>query len=199
EVGKTWVGARLLESLRAQGRSVAAWKAAQAWDPDERAAGAPTDAELLAAATGQVPDEVCPPHRSYPVALAPPMAADRLDLPTISLADLLAEVAWSSGTEVGLVEGAGGSRSPVAHDADGADLARALEPDLVVVVADAGLGTIHAVRSARDGLDGLPVVAYLNRFDEDDPLHAGNRTWLRERAGLTVLTDIPALAAATAG
>lgn len=199
EVGKTWVACRLLEAVRSAGRSVAARKPAQSWDPDERAAGAPTDAELLAAATGQAPDDVCPPHRSYPAALAPPMAADQLDLPPIALGDLLVEVAWPRGTAVGLVEGAGGSRSPVAHDADGVALARALEPDVVVLVADAGLGTIHAVRSAQDGLAELPVVVFLNRFDAGDPLHQGNRTWLRERVGLTVLTDLVELAAATAG
>lgn len=199
EVGKSWVSCRLLERLRADGLTAGAWKPAQSWDPDERAAGAPTDAELLAAATGQAPDEVCPPHRSYPLPLAPPMAADRLGLPPVGLADLLAEVAWPPGAGVGLVEGAGGSRSPVAHDADGVALARALDPDVVVLVADAGLGTIHAVRSAIDGLTNLPVVVFLNRFDADDPLHQGNRAWLSERAGLTVLTDIVDLVGAIGG
>jgi dethiobiotin synthetase len=199
EVGKTWVACRLLEAVRSAGRSVAAWKPAQSWDPDERAAGAPTDAELLAAATGQAPDDVCPPHRSYPAALAPPMAADRLGHDPIALADLLAEARWPVGTALALVEGAGGSRSPLAHDADGIELTRALAPDLVVLVADAGLGTIHAVRSALEGMRGLPVVAYLNRFDEDDPLHQANRSWLRERDGTTALTEIADLAAATAG
>lgn len=196
EVGKTWVSCRLLERLRADGLTAAAWKPAQSWDQDERAGGAPTDAELLAAATGQAPDEVCPPHRSYPLPLAPPMAADRLGQEPIALADLLAEAPWPAGATLGLVEGAGGSRSPVAHDADGVDLARALEPDTVVLVADAGLGTIHAVRAALDGLAGLPVVVFLNRYDPGDPLHAGNRTWLSEWAGLTVLTDIADLVGA---
>lgn len=198
EVGKTWVSCRLLERLRADGLAAAAWKPAQSWDPDERAAGGPTDAELLAAATGQAPDEVCPPHRSYPLPLAPPMAADRLGHPRIALTDLVAEARWPVGTALGLVEGAGGSRSPIAHDADGVDLARALQPAAVVLVADAGLGTIHAVRAALDGLTDLRAVVFLNRFDSDDALHQGNRTWLSERTGLSVLTDIGGLAA-TAG
>lgn len=194
EVGKTWVACRLAEVLRARGAKVAAWKPAQSWDPDERAAGAATDAELLAAACGGAADEVCPPHRSYPLPLAPPMAADRLGLAPLTLAGLLAEQPWDDTVDVRLVEAAGGVRSPLAHDADGLDLARALAPDLVVLVADAGLGTIHAVRSTLAGAADLPVVVLLNRYDEADALHRGNRGWLVERDGLDVLTEVAALA-----
>lgn len=195
EVGKTWVACRVAEALRVRGRSVAAWKPTQSWDPAERAAGALTDAELLAAATGQRPDEVCPPPRSYPLAVAPPMAADRLGRPPLALRDLLAEQPWPPDVQVGLVETAGGARSPLAHDADGVDLARALAPDLVVLVADAGLGTLHAVRSTLDGTAGLTVVVALNRYDDGDDLHRANRGWLAERDGLDVVTDPADLAA----
>lgn len=194
EVGKTWVACRLLEHLRAAGLTVAARKPAQSWDPDDVAAGRATDAALLATATGEAVHDICPLHRSYAVPLAPPMAADRLRLPPIALADLVAELRWPAGADVGLVEAAGGSRSPVAHDGDGVDLARALEPDLVVLVADAGLGTIHAVRSALDGLASLPTVVSLNPFDSANPLHAANRAWLTDRDGHAVLTSTEALA-----
>jgi len=80
EVGKTWVGCRLLEARRAAGDRVAARKPAQSWDPAERAAGARTDAELLAAATGEAPSAVCPADRDHGVAPAPPMAAARRGL-----------------------------------------------------------------------------------------------------------------------
>jgi dethiobiotin synthetase len=196
EVGKTWVGCRLADELRAAGVAVAARKPAQSWDPAERAAGAPTDAELLAAATGAEPDEVCPPHRSYPVALAPPMAADRLGRPAVHLAELVEELRWPPGVEVGLVEGAGGVRSPLAHDADGVALARHLGVDLVVLVADAGLGTIHAVRAATDALRPLPTVVLLNRYDPGDELHVANRAWLTERDGLLVEVDVAGLVVA---
>jgi len=194
EIGKTWVACRLLERLRADGSSVAAWKPAQSFDPEAVVAGASTDAELLAEACGSEPDLVCPPHRSYPIPLAPPMAAERLGAGELRLADLLAEQPWRPGTAVGLVEGAGGSRSPIAHDADGTDLARALAPDLVVLVADAGLGTLHAVRSALDGLDDLPTAVLLNRYDGSDALHRDNRGWLAERFEVRVVT-VPDFAA----
>ena len=199
EVGKTWVGCRLLEARRAAGDRVAARKPAQSWDPAERAAGARTDAELLAAATGEDPSAVCPAHRDHGVALAPPMAAARLGLPPIHLRDLVAELTWPAGVDLGLVEAAGGVRSPLAEDGDGRDLVRALAPDVVVLVADAGLGTIHAVRSSLEGLGAPRVIVHLNRYAAADPLHRENAAWLAERDGQVVTTTIGGLAAAVAG
>ncbi len=149
----------------------------------------PTDAEVLAAATGEAAAEVCPPHRSYAAAMAPPLAAEALGLAPFTLADLLAEVRWPPGAGVGLVEGVGGPRSPLAADADNVALAAALAPDVVVLVADAGLGAINAVLLAVDALPHRPVV-FLNRFDPADPVHAGNVHWLTERSGLQVTTTV---------
>jgi dethiobiotin synthetase len=193
-VGKTWVSCRLLDHLRRSGRTVAARKPAQSFDPPGEEV-VPTDADLLAHATGASPHDVCPPHRWYERALAPPMAADRLGLPPILLDDLLAELRWPERASVRLVETAGGTRSPIAHDGDGAALARRLAPDLVVVVADAGLGTIHAVRASAAALAPLPLVVVLNRFDDGDELHVANRDWLTTRDGFEVVTDVDALAA----
>ena len=111
EVGKTWVSARVLGTLRASGHSVAARKPAQSFDVDHagRSHGGPTDAEVLAAATGEPPEEVCHPSRSYRRAMAPPIAAEALGLAPFTVADLAGEVRWpDEGTEVGLVETAGG-------------------------------------------------------------------------------------------
>ena len=184
-VGKTWVAARLAEALRAGGTAVAARKPVQSFEPGE----GPTDADVLAAASGETPSAVCPDHRWYGAAMAPPLAAAALGRPAFTLADLLAELAWPSDTEVGLVEGVGGPRSPVAAGADNVDLARALRPDAIVLVAGAGLGAINAVRLAAAVLPRPPVV-FLNRLDPADPVHAGNRDWLEGHAGLTVVTSI---------
>lgn len=189
EVGKTWAAVRLVTELRSLGRSVAARKPAQSFDPPPRH----TDADLLAAATGASPFTVCPGQRWYPVAMAPPMAADALGLQPIFLADLVDELAasWSSPVDVGLIELAGGPWSPMAHDGDGIDLTRALSPDRVVLIADAGLGTINAVRPAVEVLgDAAPTVVLLNRYDDGDELHRRNRDWLRDRAGVHVVTSV---------
>lgn len=190
EVGKTWVAARLLGAWRADGRTVAARKPAQSGEPG----GGPSDADVLGAASGEDADTVCLPARSYPVALAPPMAADALGLAPVALADLAAELRWPDPpVDVGLVETAGGLRSPQAHDGDARDLAGALHPDAVVLVADAGLGTINAVRLCADALAAteLPVHVVLNRYDEADALHRANRVWLANRDHLDVTPGTP--------
>jgi dethiobiotin synthetase len=187
EVGKTWVGSALLRALRSEGVAVAARKPAQSFDP----ADGPTDADLLAAASGQSPHDVCPAHRWYERPMAPFMAAEALGRPPFTLADLVGELHWPEGVEVGLVEGAGGPLSPMASDGgDTADLAAILKPDLVLLVAEAGLGAINAVRLATRPFEPLaPVVVLLNRYDRGDGLHRANRDWLVERGGFDVRTD----------
>lgn len=198
EVGKTWVAAALIEALRAHGLQVAARKPAQSFDEGDVG----TDAELLAAASEDDPNLVCPPHRWYPVAMAPPMAADVLGREPVFLADLVAETnaSWHDSllptgvAQIGLVELAGGPWSPAAHDGDGIELTARLRPDLVVLVADAGLGTINAVRPAVTAL-GLagPVLVVLNRYDEAEELHRRNRAWLADVVGVDLVVSVEEL------
>ena len=190
-VGKTWFSAVTLGLLRARGVHVAARKPVQSYEPGEH----PTDAEVLAAATGDDALRVCLPSRSYERAMAPPMAAEALRLPAFTIADLVRELEWPEGVIVAFVEGAGGPRSPLAADGDTVDLAAALHPDLVVVVAQADLGAINAVRVSVAPFEGVaPVVVALNRYDESDEMHTRNRSWLELRANLEVVTSPTELA-----
>ena len=193
EVGKTWVAAQLLTELRSRGATVSARKPAQSFDVDwqgDRLGGA-TDAEVLGAASGEHPGDVCHSFRSYHRAMAPPIAAQALGMPPFTVADLVGELEWPvEQVDVGVVETAGGVRSPQAEDGDVCDLVGALGPDLVVLVADAGLGTINSIRLTMDALagaptdgDGVPVVVVLNRFDGGHEIHRRNHEWLLEREG----------------
>jgi dethiobiotin synthetase len=192
DIGKTWVAARLLSHLRVAGLQVAARKPAQSFDPGDDPTG--LDAAVLGAATGEPVEEVCPPHRWYETAMAPPMAAESLGRPAFSIDELAAELVWPDEVaDVGLVETAGGLRSPLAADGDCLDYCAAVAPDLVLLVADAGLGTINAVRLTLDALGsampspGPPSIVVLNRFDATVDLHRRNRQWLQERDERTVV------------
>ena len=201
EVGKTWVAARAIAALRDHGLAVAARKPAQSFDAGDPESS--TDAGLLGAASGEPPGTVCPPHRWYRVAMAPPMAADSLERSRIHVAELVGEVTASwpqEPVDVGVVELAGGPWSPIAHDGDGLELTRLLHPDLVVLVADAGLGTLNAVRPATEALAATaPVTVLLNRFDRADELHRRNLDWLREHDGIVALTAVDQLVDQLAG
>lgn len=174
EVGKTWTAVKLIEHARARGLRVAARKPAQSYSSTDDA----TDADLLAAASGEGPHDVCPAHRWYPVPMAPPMAADALGRSRIRLDELLAETRCPSGVDLALIETAGGLCSPIAHDADNLELIGRLAPTKVLLVADAGLGTLNSVRLCLRALGALPTIVFLNRFDERSDLHRRNRAWL---------------------
>ncbi|MGQ0679293.1 MAG: ATP-dependent dethiobiotin synthetase BioD [Actinomycetota bacterium] len=192
-VGKTHVGARLIELLRAQGVEVSARKPVQSFDPDE----GPTDADRLGAAACEPASSICPPHRSIGLPLAPPIAAPMLGLPPFTVADLAAETTVPE-RGILLVEGVGGPRSPLAEDGDTVDLARLLRADLVLLVAGAELGAINAVVLGVAAFEGVPVVVFLNRYDPGRLVHRTNREWLTLRLGLEVVTDLDSLAARVA-
>lgn len=182
-IGKTWIACALASALLSAGHSVAARKPAQSFTPGEA-----TDAERLAAVTGEAVESVCPPRWSYAVPMAPPMAADVLGRARIAVGDLaeFATALSDAPTMITIVELVGGVCSPQAHDGDGLALLGLLEPDVAVLVAHAGLGTINAVQLSlramrgRDCLPGLAPVVVLNRYDEGADLHRRNLTWLRE-------------------
>ena len=194
DMGKTWVGCEVARELRAGGLGVSARKPVQSFDP----ADGLTDADRLAEATAEQVTDVCPYHRWYPKAMAPPMAAEHLGLPPFTLFDLVSELKWPSQADVGLVELAGGARAPLAADGDCADLVELLSPDLVVLVAGAGLGILSDVRLAAEALGAQPLIVYLNLFDPTQELHERNRDWLAQRDHMVVAVSPRQLAEAVA-
>lgn len=187
EIGKTWVSTRLLSLARERGLSVGARKPAQSFDPSS---DVPTDAMLLASASGEAVATVCPRHRCYEIAMAPPMAADKLGRPPLLLEELIAEIRWPDNIDIGLIETAGGVRSPMTHDADCSEFTRRVAPDEVLLVADAGLGTINAVRLSLPALSFATVTVLLNRFDAACELHRLNRHWLEVHDRVRVIVDV---------
>jgi len=189
EVGKTFVTAGWLAHLRAQGFTVAARKPVQSFHESDTT----TDATQLAHATGEAEIQVCLPHRRYALAFAPPMAADALRRPRIEMSELLTEMVWPADVDVGVVETVGGLRSPLAHDGDSIELLIQLQPNGIVLVADAGLGTLNAVRLSLGCLPKVKTLVFLNRYDATNELHRLNRRWLHERDAVQTAVTIQEL------
>jgi hypothetical protein len=78
-------------------------------------------------------------------------------------------------------------------------LAEAVHPEHVVLVADAGLGTISGVRLAAGALARWPLTVVLNRYDPVVDLHQRNLQWLADRDGFEVVTDPADLVAPIVG
>jgi dethiobiotin synthetase len=192
DVGKTWVGSQLLATLKLRGARVAARKPVQSYAPDDIY----TDAARLAGASGEEITDICPAHRWYPIAMAPPMAANVLGRGPVRMQELISEIHWPPGIDIGLIETAGGARSPLACDGDSMQLIEQLHVDRILLVADAGLGTINAVRLTITAIGNIPTLVYLNRFDADNEVHELNRRWLIEQDKLAVITDLHSLALA---
>jgi len=192
-VGKTWVAAKVLIRLKAGGATVAARKPVQSFAPCDPE----TDADLLGVATGEPPERICPRHRWYAMAMAPPIAAAFLGVAPPGLDELLGELVWpDDAVDIGVLETVGGPRSPLAVDADSAALAAAVGADLAVLVAHAGLGAINAVRLCAPFMPA-PHVIHLNRFDGSDVADR-NLRWLQAE-GFDVVTDLAELARRVAG
>ena len=211
EVGKTWVCAEVARELGARSWLVVARKPAQSFEADSDGRPLqPTDADILAAATADSPQRVCPPARWYPEPAAPPIAARRCGWRPPTMDDLVGEInaSWPDpGSDIALVEGAGGLLAPLAAARDEGDergksdsrddtlgLALALRAEVVVIVADAGLGVIHHTRAATAALRGVDTitVVHLNRYDPTVPTHRENAAWLAGEAdqhGYTLSTS----------
>ncbi|HUY85687.1 MAG TPA: dethiobiotin synthase [Acidimicrobiales bacterium] len=180
-VGKTWLSVEILGRLRESGYSVSARKPVQSLEPTDEL----PDATLLAQSTGESPNRVCLESRTYRLAMAPPIASSVLGQEEYTVANLAEEIKWGEAIDFGLIEGAGGLCSPIAHDGDSRDLIALTRPDWILLVTDAGLGVIHQVTSsvaalmARLADDLCPKICiYLNRFDAASRTHIENLAWL---------------------
>jgi len=202
-VGKTWVSARIVESLIAEGRRVGALKPiATSGEPAEDGSLVTPDAAILGAALGELDraraDLIAP--IVLPGDLAPSVAM-RLSGRILSFADILATTtrslaAWSERAEIVVVEGVGGLLCPISADATVADLAIALDFP-VVIVGRRGLGTLNhvllTVEAARwRGLRVAGVVLNGSEPCANPVAEATNAGELADRLGdVPILAEIP--------
>jgi dethiobiotin synthetase len=136
-VGKTHLGVALALALSGEGERVLALKPIESGV----AAGGTSDAGQLAAASTAVAKD--PPPYAFPDPISPHLAARRAGVAI----DLATVVAWVDQHTCPwlLVETAGGLLSPLGIGLTNVDLARALRPDVVLLVAQDRLGVLHEI------------------------------------------------------
>lgn len=184
-VGKTVVTAGLTGWLRDDGVDAQAVKPAQTGAPED------DDARYVAEACGE--DDAATCLRRLEPALAPRVAAELegvdLDYETILGGCRRAVEAH----ELGVVEGIGGLRVPLAGDAEVLDLVDDLGLPALVVTRS-GLGTLNhtalTVQALRDR--DVPVLAVLlNRYEAADVVERTNPDELRRMLDLPIATLAP--------
>lgn len=189
-VGKTWVGCALARALVQTEHSVVAIKVVETGT--ELTPSATEDGVQLAAATGQR----APLHALYrlrtpvaPAVAAELEGADRLDFDTV-----VSEVERvARGTEITLVETAGGLLAPLAWDWNVVDLAEALGASVLVVAANR-LGTINHTLLTLSALELggiLPAGVVLSAPEAPDISMATNRDAIVKMSGLDRVLEVP--------
>ncbi|NIK01956.1 dethiobiotin synthase [Xanthomonas cannabis] len=167
-IGKTMGSTALLHALRARGRTAVGMKpvasgcerTAQGWRNE--------DALALQAASDPQPDYATLNPYALPAPLAPELAAADVGV-TLSLDPITQAFAQlRTQADVVVVEGVGGWAAPLSADLDQADLVRALQLPVVLVVG-VRLGCINHARltAAAIAADGLDCIGWI--ANEVDP------------------------------
>jgi dethiobiotin synthetase len=191
-VGKTFVGCALARGLVARGLRVRATKVVETGVA--ALAQADEDGVRLARATGQ--DHPLQALHRFRTPVAPAVAADleggRLDFDSTVLEVERVAV----GTEVTLVETAGGLLAPLAWDWTMVDLAEALGA-MVLVVGANRLGTINHTLLTLGALElgGVrPAGVVLSAAETADESTPTNRDAIARLSGLDRVLELPRLA-----
>lgn len=189
-VGKTWVGCALARALVRAGHRVVAIKVVETGT--ELNPSSSEDGVQLAAATGQR----SPLHALYRLRtpVAPAVAAELEGQPRLDFDTVVSEVERvARGTEVTLVETAGGLLAPLAWDWNVVDLAEALGASVLVAAANR-LGTINHTLLTLSALELGGILAagvVLSAPEVPDASMATNRAAIVRMSGLDRVLEVP--------
>lgn len=186
DAGKTFVTALLTRSLRKAGFDTVAMKPVSCGEPGDTA-------EIRAAADNELsPREVTPVSYKAPLA---PIEAARLEGCTFDPEAVLSVFRGLRGTHLSLlVEGVGGWLVPLAPGYTTADLAKAMNLPVLLVIRNR-LGALnHALLTlesiAAHGLTCGGIVLNNHPADDGDPAREGNRRLLPELTKVPLLFEI---------
>lgn len=197
EVGKTFATCALLHAARAQGRRALAMKPIAAGTDAE---GRNEDVEkLIAASSFAAPRELVNPY-CFAEPIAPHIAASREGRTIKNQVILDAYRQLADQSDVLLVEGVGGFRVPLGDGFDSADLARALDLPVILVVG-LRLGCLNHALLTAEAVErrGLTLAGWIaNGIDPAMPYREENIAALRQRLSAPLLGILPWLAGADA-
>lgn len=196
DVGKTYVTALMAKLLRGAGIDVGYYKAAVSGVSFDSDGDISSDATFVASVAGidDTHDQMV--SRTYRTAVSPHLAA-RLEGGPIDMETVRDDFARACARHDHiLVEGSGGIACPLRRD----EIARISLDDVirdlglpVLLVADAGLGTLNALATTmafieRAHLRAVGIV--LNRFDAGNAMHEDNRAVAEELCGVPVIACV---------
>jgi dethiobiotin synthetase len=188
-VGKTHASCVLLGALRARGLRAAGMKPVASGCRETPAGLRNEDAEALIAASAPVPSyDDCNPYAFAPP-IAPHIAARASGIDVRLEAMIAAHARLAQGTDRVVIEGVGGWMAPLSETLMQADLVRALDVPVILVVG-LRLGCIsHALLSARAiAADGATLIGWIaNRIDPDMAEVDANLATMRARIGAPLL------------
>ncbi|WP_392885322.1 dethiobiotin synthase [Eubacterium limosum] len=192
DVGKTYITARIIKGLIAQGINAGYYKAAISgteFETGKRIAGDAAYVFRFAGLKGD-PNQAVTTLFDYP---ASPHLAAQMENKSITLAPILQDFDKAASVyDYVVMEGSGGIICPL--NLEGAtlmltDVINALALD-IVIVADAGLGTINSTLLTLEYARSLKIntrCIVLNRFDKNSTIHCDNKKVLEAMTGLEVL------------
>ena len=199
-MGKTYAAALILKELRRGGAAAGYYKAALSGAQPPSSAVEDDDV-YVRRITGLAPDEAVVSYR-YRTAVSPCLAAGREGLPPPDKERIRSDFfCMANRFDYTVAEGSGGILCPLARSREGvftvADMVAGWGIASLIVadagVADAGLGTLNAVKLTADWMIShrLPIAGVLlNRFEKGNFLHEDNARMIDEWIHLPVLALI---------
>ncbi len=185
-IGKTMGSTALLHALRARGRTAVGMKPVASGCEQTPDGWRNEDALALQAASDPQPDYATLNPYALPAPLAPELAAADVGV-TLSLDPIVRAFAQlRRQADVVVVEGVGGWAAPLSADLDQADLVRALQLPVVLVVG-VRLGCINHARltAAAIAADGLECIGWIaNEVDPQMERVEANIQMLHQRLGM---------------
>ena len=196
-IGKTWVAVGLLHALSLRGRRVAGMKPVASGAEQAEGGLRNADALLLQShCTAAIEYADVNPY-VFAEPIAPHFAAARAGIRVRMDRIRAAYARLCAQSEAVVVEGIGGWRVPLAPRLQNADVARALQLPVILVVG-LRLGCINHAQLTVEAIstDGLPLAGWAaNTVDRDYEPAQGTVDFLRERIAAPLLGVIPHLPA----